>query len=175
MSTPSTLAMLTPFDVPVQKSIFDLLFVFPVLVRQNQLQVFDKAGDLFLCQADAFEKSVYGTQGHTLDNLGDSVWIDNIYWSDANQKENTFRTLYAMGSIVEIAPADILLVVQKGQVLTIFTNDGVFFKPAITAMSVLCPMHAFNHASNKAWHKGMDPHAIQQHVFEKGLSLKIKK
>ncbi len=174
MNTQSTIKMLTPFDVPVQKSIFDIIFVLPVLVRENQLQIFDKAGDVFICHTDAFEEKVYQTKDHELDNLGDSVWIDRTFWSDGNRHENTFRALYGMGGIAALPPNDILLVVQKGQVLTIFTQDGLYYKPAITAISVLCPAHAYNRKGNMGWRKGMDPQEIPNRVFEKGMTIKVK-
>ncbi|SEL40724.1 hypothetical protein [Parapedobacter koreensis] len=42
MKTPSTLTLLTTLDTPVQISIFDLLFVMPVLSKPQQLQVYNK-------------------------------------------------------------------------------------------------------------------------------------
>ncbi len=169
MEIPPIIPMLTSFEVPIQISIDNILFVFSILAYPDKLQVFDKTGQSLACERAALEQAIRKYQSHQLERLNDGTWVDKTYWSDANQLKNAFRTIYAMGGLVEIDANDILLVVQKDAVFTVFTEEGVFFKPAIRPLTTLCPAHAFNFNTRAGWRKGMSPEAIQQRIYAKGL------
>lgn len=165
MITNEMITMSTPLNKPLQVSIHDVLFIIPVLNDPQLLQVYSKEGNLYACQSPNFEKVVYTYHDHNLEKLADMTWVDKNYWSASKKTPNTLRVVCAMGGLSEIPTKDVLLVVQKNSVFTIFSKDALYFKPSLTSIRALCPLHAFDHVQHYAYRKGTNPQKTQDRVY----------
>ncbi|MFC6101539.1 hypothetical protein [Olivibacter domesticus] len=169
-----TLIMRDMFDAPTAVHINDILFVMPVLDKKHLLQVYDKNGQAFISDVNIFHDAV-NTNQHSLKSLKNDVWIDQDYWSSDQQKPNTFVMVSFLGRITEVSPHDILLIVQKGSVYTVYSESNIFFRPTTIPLNVLCPSHAFNFRANIACRKGMQPEDVQRRTYAVALNGYIKR
>lgn len=173
-SLPAIVVMFTLNDRAIKVSLANLLFVIPVLSQEGKLQAFDKEGQVYLCPRISFEKVINEHQNHALNKSG-NTWIDKAYWEKENLREGTFCTLGSMGGYTHVPSNELLMVVQKDKVYTLFTEEGMFYMPVFEPIKKSFTADVFEYDSHMAYRKGLKPAEIQERVFKKEMEATLKR